>query len=122
SSPRLDAAMTASKVGTFDIELRLLLEAIFMRFHYDFRSYSMPSLRRRVAAALIGLRCDTISALQEKIIHQPEMFTTLLQYLTVQVSDMFRDPLFFKAFRERIVPEMATYPSPRIWVAGSSSG
>lgn len=114
--------MSDSKASPFDIELRLLLEAIFLRFHYDFRSYSMASLRRRVNAALAGLRCETVSALQEKILHQPETFSALLQYLTVQVSDMFRDPAFFRAFREQVVPEIATYPSPRIWVAGASTG
>lgn len=106
----------------FEIELRLLLEAIYLRFHYDFRSYSMASLRRRVRAALDAFQCDTVSALQEKILHDTAAFPKLLQYLTVQVSDMFRDPTFFRAFRERIVPELATYPSPRIWIAGSSSG
>lgn len=114
--------MNGAKPAPFEIELRLLLEAIFLRFHYDFRSYAMASLRRRVNAALAALHCDTVSALQEKILHQPETFTVLLQYLTVQVSDLFRDPQFFRVFRERIVPELATYPSPRIWVAGASAG
>ncbi|HVH45829.1 MAG TPA: CheR family methyltransferase [Labilithrix sp.] len=111
-----------SAASPFEIELRLLLEAIFLRFHYDFRSYSMASLRRRVNAAISALGCETVSALQEKILHQPETFAVLLQYLTVQVSDMFRDPQFFRVFRERIVPELATYPSPRIWIAGASAG
>ncbi|MCW5834466.1 MAG: protein-glutamate O-methyltransferase CheR [Labilithrix sp.] len=111
-----------ARSSAFEIELRLLLEAIFLRFHYDFRSYSMASLRRRVTAALSALGCETVSALQEKILHQPETFTALLQYLTVQVSDMFRDPAFFLAFRQHVVPELATYPSPRVWIAGASSG
>jgi len=111
------------KPSAFEIELRLLLEAIYLRFHYDFRSYSMASLRRRVTAALPALGCETVSALQERLLHDPDAtFPRLLQYLTVQVSDMFRDPLFFKTFRERVVPELATYPSPRIWIAGSSTG
>lgn len=106
----------------FEIELRLLLEAIYLRFHYDFRSYSMASLRRRVTAALAALGCETVSALQERILYEPETFSHLLQYLTVQVSDMFRDPSFFRGFRDKIVPEIATYPSPKVWVAGSSTG
>lgn len=111
-----------NRASPFEIELRLLLEAIYLRFHYDFRSYSMASLRRRVTAALSAMGCDTVSALQEQILHEPQSFAKLLQYLTVQVSDMFRDPPFFKSFRTRVVPELATYPSPRIWVAGSSTG
>lgn len=114
--------MRMARTPPFEIEIRLLLEAIYLQFHYDFRSYAMASLRRRVNAALIALHCETVSALQEKILHHPETFAVLLQYLTVQVSDFFRDPPFFRTFRERIVPELATYPSPRLWVAGASAG
>jgi chemotaxis protein methyltransferase CheR len=105
-----------------DIEVRLLLEAIFLRYHYDFRSYSMASLKRRVAAAQVKMSCPTVSGLQEKILHHPEALGALLQFLTVQVSDMFRDPAFFKVFRERVVPELETYPSIKLWIAGCSSG
>ena len=105
-----------------ELEVRLLLEAIFLRFHYDFRSYSMASLKRRVDSALTKLRCDTVSVLQHKILHDPQAFPILLQQLTVQVSDMFRDPSFWKVLRERIVPELRTYPSLRIWAAGCSAG
>lgn len=105
-----------------EIEIRLLFEAIYLRFHYDFRSYSMASLKRRVAAALAALSIENVSALQERLMHKPETFAQLLQYLTVQVSDMFRDPEFFKTFRTQIVPELATYPSLKFWIAGCSSG
>ena len=105
-----------------DIEVRLLLDAIYSRFHYDFRSYSMASLKRRILVALPKLQCATVSALQEKLLHEPTTLGELLQFLTVQVSDMFRDPPFFVAFRERVVPELETYPSLKIWIAGCSSG
>lgn len=105
-----------------EIELRLLLDAIYLRYHYDFRQYSLASLKRRIQAALAHFRCETISKLQDLILHDGRAFTSLLQYLTVQVSEMFRDPSFFKAFRERVVPHLATYPSLRLWVAGCSSG
>lgn len=105
-----------------DIEIRLLLDAIYLRYHYDFRGYAMASLRRRLRAALSKLGCETVSALQERLLHDEDTFPRLLQFLTVQVSDMFRDPGFFKVFRETVVPELATYPSPRLWVAGCSSG
>lgn len=114
--------MNLPVTSSFEIELKLLLEAIYLRFHYDFRSYAMASLRRRVAAAQAAFACETVSALQAKILHEPAAFSRLLQFLTVPVSEMFRDPSFFRVFREQIVPELATYPSPRIWVAGSSSG
>jgi len=109
-------------ISPVEIEIRLLLEAIYLRFHYDFRSYSMASLKRRVAVALTQLDCKTVSALQEKILHDPQVFSQLLQYLTVQVSEMFRDPSFYKTFREKIIPELKTYPSLKLWVAGCSTG
>lgn len=105
-----------------EIELNLLLEAIFQRYRYDFRSYSMASLTRRVARAMSEFGCETISGLQERVLHDPVVFPRMLQYLTVQVSDMFRDPAYFRTLRERIVPLLQTYPSLKIWVAGCSSG
>jgi chemotaxis protein methyltransferase CheR len=107
---------------TADIEMRLLLEAIYLRFHYDFRSYSRASLKRRIAASLPRLGCASISALQERLLHEPAVLGALLQFLTVQVSDMFRDPAFFRVLRERISPELETYPSLKVWVAGCSTG
>jgi chemotaxis protein methyltransferase CheR len=105
-----------------DIEIRLLLDAIYHRFHYDFRSYSMASLRRRLAQARVQLACDTTSRLQERVLHDPQAFPRLLQFLTVQVSDLFRDPSFFAMLRAEIVPELRTYPSLKVWVAGCSTG
>ncbi len=104
------------------IEIGLLLEAIYRRYHYDFRGYSMVSVKRRIAVALPRLGCATISALQERLLHDEATLDHLLQYLTVQVSDMFRDPPYFSAFRERVVSELATHPSLKLWVAGCSSG
>ncbi len=105
-----------------DIEIRLLLEAIYLRFHYDFRSYSMASIRRRLTQARARLGCDTVSALQDRVLHDPQVFPALLQFLTVQVSDMFRDPSFYQTLRNEIVPELRTYPSLKVWIAGCSSG
>jgi chemotaxis protein methyltransferase CheR len=105
-----------------DLELCLLLEAIFDRYHYDFRSYARASLKRRLAQACDHLGVASISGLQERVLHEPECFTALLQYLTVQVSDMFRDPEFFRAIRTQVLPVLATYPSIKVWVAGCSTG
>jgi chemotaxis protein methyltransferase CheR len=105
-----------------ELEIRLLLDAIYSRYHYDFRSYSAASLKRRLNAAKLQMNADTLSALQERVLHEPKAFTRLLQFLTVGVSDMFRDPSFFRALREQVVPELRTYPSIRIWIAGCSTG
>ncbi|VXD04428.1 putative methyltransferase Cher3 [Pseudomonas sp. 8Z] len=105
-----------------EIELRLLIEAIYLRYNYDFRDYSKASLKRRVRQAQAQLGCSSISALQERILYEPAAFMQLLQYLTIPVSEMFRDPTYFLALREQVVPLLHTYPSPKIWVAGCSTG
>ncbi len=105
-----------------EIELRLLLEGIYLRYHYDFRQYAAASLRRRVEKALEHLRLCSISELQGRVLREPATFQELLPFLTVQVSDMFRDPGFFLALRREVVPRLRTYPSLRVWVAGCAEG
>ena len=105
-----------------DIELRLLIEAIYLKYSYDFRDYAGASIKRRVNHALRQLDCKTISALQERILHDPTAFMQLLQYLTIPVSEMFRDPEHFLAIRQEVVPILKTYPSLKIWIAGCSTG
>jgi len=111
-----------SGAGFSDKDVHSLLESIFRDFHYDFRGYAMASLKRRIAMALPRLGCETVSALEQKLSREPATLGALLQFLTVQVSDLFRDPPYYVAFREQVVPELATYPSPRIWIAGCSTG
>ncbi|TRX75251.1 CheR family methyltransferase [Pseudomonas mangiferae] len=105
-----------------EIELRLLIEAIYLKYSYDFRDYSGASLKRRVLHALTQFDCKTISALQERVIHEPQAFMQLLQYLTIPVSEMFRDPSYFLALRQQVIPVLRTYPSLKIWIAGCSTG
>lgn len=103
-------------------ELRLLMEAIYLQYSYDFRDYAGASQKRRVLQALAQLDCPTIPALQAKVLHDPALFMQLLQYLTVPVSEMFRDPPFFLALRQQVIPRLRTYPSVKIWIAGCSTG
>ena len=107
---------------TEDIEIRLLLEALYVRYHYDFRSYAMASIKRRLKQAREQLGFVTFSAMQESVLHDPAMLPRLVGYLTIQVSDMFRDPGFFRAIREKVVPHLRTYPSLKVWIAGCSGG
>ncbi len=107
---------------TDDIEIRLLLEALFLRYHYDFRNYAPASLKRRLVQARERMGFPTFSALQETLLHDPSMLSRLLGYLTVQVSEMFRDPSYFRAIREKVIPHLRTYPSLKVWVAGCSDG
>jgi chemotaxis protein methyltransferase CheR len=116
------ARVSLQRTDVADLELRLLLEAIYSHYHYDFRSYSRASLRRRVGHALTDLGCPTITRLQERVLHEPPIFRALVRYLTVGVSDMFRDPEYYQAVRNEVIPVLRTYPSIKIWVAGCSTG
>jgi chemotaxis protein methyltransferase CheR len=109
-------------INDFDIELQLLIDAIYLKYHYDFRGYARSSLKRRLRTAMSRFGCETLSRLQDKVLHDASTFPALLGYLTVQVSEMFRDPNYFQALRARVVPLLRTYPSLRIWVAGCSTG
>jgi chemotaxis protein methyltransferase CheR len=105
-----------------DIELRLLIDAIYLKYHYDFRRYAPASLKRRLTAAMTRFSCQSLSQLQDKVLHEPGSFPRLLDFLTVPVSEMFRDPSYFRALREMVVPVLRTYPSLKVWVAGCSTG
>ena len=105
-----------------DIEIQLLLEGLYQRYHYDFRHYAQASVKRRLKQAREQLGFRNFSAMQERLLHDPGMLGTLLGYLTVQVSEMFRDPSYFRAIREKVAPHLRTYPSLKVWIAGCSSG
>ncbi len=122
--PHRHASATAqpSATGSVEIELRLLMEAIYLKYSYDFRDYSQASQKRRVLYALKQFDCPTISALQSRVLHDPAVFLQLLQFLTIPVSEMFRDPSFFLALREQVMPHLQTYASLKIWIAGCSTG
>jgi chemotaxis protein methyltransferase CheR len=107
---------------TEDIEVRLLLDAIFRKYHYDFPGYSMASVKRRLSQAKQHFDCETLSRLQDRVLHEPAVLPELLSYLTVQVSELFRDPVYFRTLRELVVPHLKTYPSLKVWIAGCSAG
>jgi chemotaxis protein methyltransferase CheR len=106
----------------FEIEIELLIAAIYRRYHYDFRGYAPASMRRRLKTAMLHFKCHSLSQLQDRILHDAATFSALLDFLTVQVSEMFRDPAFFRALREQVVPLLRTYPSLKVWIAGCSTG
>jgi chemotaxis protein methyltransferase CheR len=112
--------MTTPQVS--DGKLAQLLDGLFRRYHYDFRGYAPASLKRRVTAALAHFGEVDVDGLEGRLAADPKAFTELLRFLTVQVSDLFRDPSFFRAIRERIVPYLQTYPSLKVWVAGCATG
>jgi chemotaxis protein methyltransferase CheR len=104
------------------LEIELLLEGVYRHYGFDFRSYAYASIRRRLWKRVEGERLTTISELQARILHDPESMERLLLDLSVNVTAMFRDPSFYKEFRDRIIPLLRTYPFLRIWHAGCSTG
>jgi len=105
-----------------NIEIPLLLEAILNRYGYDFREYAFSSLRRRIWKRILAEKLDTVSGLQERVLHDPECMARLFYDFSINVTDFFRDPDFYIAFRTKVVPLLRTYPFVRIWHAGCSTG
>jgi chemotaxis protein methyltransferase CheR len=104
------------------LEMELLLEAIYRHYGYDFRQYAPSSLRRRLKKRMEAERLTTFSALQDRVLHDSTAMEGLLRDMSVNVTAMFRDPSFFRALREKVVPMLRTYPFVRIWHAGCASG
>lgn len=104
------------------LEIELLLAGIVKRYGYDFREYAPASLRRRVLKAMHAERVDTISALQERILRDRTCMERFVTVMSVHLTAMFRDPSFYRALRDEVVPLLRTYPFLRVWVAGCSTG
>jgi chemotaxis protein methyltransferase CheR len=117
-----DSAQQAFKPDLERIEIELLLEGIFRHYGFDFRSYAYASIRRRLWKRIEEEGLSSVSALQEKVLHDSAMMEKLLLDLSINVTAMFRDPNFYVTFREHVVPLLRTYPFIRIWHAGCSTG
>ena len=118
SALRLDRA--GSQVE--EIEIKLLLDGIYLSYGYDFREYSLSPLRRGLYAAMAREHVSTISAYQDRILHDAACMQRFLGLVGVSVTGMFRDADMMRAVREEVVPILRTYPSTRIWVAGCATG
>ena len=104
------------------VEVDLLAEGIYEAYGFDFRRYSRPSFRRRIARRVEAEGLVSISGLLERVLHEPAAMQRLLADLSVNVSAMFRDPGFSRVFRAKVVPLLRTYPFLRVWNAGCSTG
>jgi len=104
------------------LEIELLLEAIYRRYGIDFRQYAQASLKRRLYRRMHAEGVETLSQLQDRLLHEPPCMERLLLDLSINVTSMFRDPSFYASFRETVVPFLRTYPFTRIWCAGCSTG
>jgi chemotaxis protein methyltransferase CheR len=120
--PELSSAEILEQIDTEDIEIDLLLEGIYQKYGYDFRSYSKASIRRRIKQRLALENLERVSQLQEQVLYNRGKFSLLLNDLTINVTEMFRDPEFYRSLREKLVPVLHSYPSIKIWHAGCSTG
>jgi chemotaxis protein methyltransferase CheR len=104
------------------VEIELLLEGVFRHYGFDFRAYAFASIRRRLWKRIEAEGLKSISELQALVLHEPAAMERLLFDLSVSVTAMFRDPGFYRVFRDKVVPLLRTYPFIRIWHAGCSTG
>ncbi len=105
-----------------DIEITLFLEAILLKYGYDFKNYSNAHIKRRLLHRLRTAKINNISEMQHKILYDKDFFRLILTDLSINVTEMFRDPLFYKEIREKVIPILKTYPFLKIWHAGCSTG
>jgi len=104
------------------IEVELLLEAVYQRYGYDFRSYARASIDRRVRQFMSGKNVRLISELIPRVLYDEALFSELAQYFSIAVTEMFRDPFVYRALREKVVPLLKTYPFVKVWHAGCATG
>jgi chemotaxis protein methyltransferase CheR len=119
-APLPSALRPASDVERLEIEL--ILEAIYRHYGFDFRNYARASMRRRLWNQVRAEKLTTITALLDRVLHDVDCMERLLLMLSVNVTAMYRDPTFFRAFREQVVPLLRSHPFVRIWHAGCSTG
>ncbi|RKZ90386.1 MAG: protein-glutamate O-methyltransferase CheR [Candidatus Parabeggiatoa sp. nov. 1] len=109
-------------IDTQNIELQLLLQAIYLKYGYDFRNYAKASIKRRVQHRLVKEGLDSISAMQYKLLYDVSFFERLLLDLSINVTEMYRDPSFYLALRKTVAPVLKNFPFLKIWHAGCSTG
>ena len=112
----------STNADLLDIEIQLLMEAIFLRYEYDFRNYSKAHIKRRVLHRLVLSNLSSVTQLQDLVLRDRGFFNEFLDDLSINVTEMFRDPEFYKSLRENIVPKLRTYAYFKIWHAGCSTG
>ncbi len=107
---------------TINIEIDLILDAIFQKYGYDFRNYSRAHVKRRLLHRLAGSHLKSLSQMQHEVLYDPSFFQEILKDLSINVTEMFRDPKFYLALRSEIIPLLKTYPFIKVWHAGCSTG
>ena len=112
----------ATSANVEEIEIKLLLEGVVMRYGYDFREYALAPLKRSIASGMAGEGVATISAYQERLLHDASCMQRFLSGVGVNVTSMFREAGVLRCIRDDVIPRLRTYPSLRIWIAGCATG
>ena len=105
-----------------NIEIQLLLEAVYLKYGYDFRNYAKASIKRRILHRMAMSGIESISEMQYKVLYDVSFFESLLLDFSINVTEMFRDPLFYRALRREVIPVLKTYSYVKIWHAGCATG
>jgi chemotaxis protein methyltransferase CheR len=105
-----------------DEQVETLLSDLLEQYGYDFTGYSRASLKRRIIRLYTLDKAVSFSEFRYKVNNDNAYFKRFVEQITVNVTEMFRDPAFFKKLREEVIPMLGTYPFIRIWLAGCSTG
>jgi len=108
--------------SALSIEVELIVQAIYLRYGYDFRDYSRASIKRRLELRLEKENLNNLAELQHRVIHEPNFFKQLISDFSINVTEMFRDPEFYAAVRGKILPHLARQPNLKVWIAGCGTG
>ncbi len=111
-----------SHIETSESEIPVLLYAIFQKYGYDFRQYSEAHIKRRITNRMMMAGLNHVHELQHLVLSDETFAFKLLQDLSITVTEMFRDPGFYKSLRENVIPILKTYPFIKIWHAGCATG
>jgi chemotaxis protein methyltransferase CheR len=117
-----DSIISAWRSENEKIEIDLLLDAIYRKYHYDFKDYSKAHLKRRLKYRLKMANLESFSQMQHKVLYDRSFFETLLLDLSINVTEMFRDPNFYLAIRKEVIPRIKNLPFIKVWHAGCSTG
>jgi chemotaxis protein methyltransferase CheR len=112
----------AEKIDLENLEIKLLLDGVYRVSGYDFRDYALASLKRRIHKCMLDEGTASVSGFQERVLHNPESLNHFLLSLSIDITELFRDPDLYRSYREKIIPVLHTYPFFRIWHAGCSTG
>src|SRR5688572_5688575 len=114
--------LTERSIQLSDSEVEIILDDLFSLYGYDFRNYSRASIKRRIHRLISNDRFLNFEEFRFKLKTDPEYFAHFIEQITVNVTEMFRDPSFYKTLRDFVLPLLATWPMIRIWHAGCSTG